>query len=474
MILRPGSTAWLMHHEFRLYWRGFSKDLATKISVLLLVIFLHLVAIPVALIVRRAPPLPQLTVDLALTVGAGIVLLLMISRGMITAVQALYARGDMDLLLSSPISPRTIIAVRATFIAASVTLEFAVLIWPFADVFVLFGQLAWLRAYLLLPALGLLATTISLLLALGLFYVFGARRTRVIAQVTSALIGMGFVLLLQLPNMMRLGGRGHAAAVSAFSLPPGLRGGALLAPAAAVLDGTFFTLALAAACAALFAATVGRLGSAFIRAATAAASISVGRHPRQSTRSLRFHGNPRLIFILKELRLIARDPWLLTQLFQQGIYVLPLGLVLWRQSGSGLPLAWGLLILLAGVMASALAWITVSAEDVPELMAAAPISPDQIVRVKLEAALLPILPLILLPVIVLWRSHAWFGFSVAICSLGAALTSALLNVSRYSPSKRRDFRMRSKGSPGRGIAELLVVGAWAAVCTFMVWISPWR
>ncbi|MGC1520102.1 MAG: hypothetical protein WA803_01070 [Steroidobacteraceae bacterium] len=462
-----------MQHEFRLYWRGIGKDVATKVSVLLLVIFLHLIAIPVALMVRRTPPLPPLTVDLALTLGAGIVLLLMISRGLITAVQALYARGDMDLLLSSPISPRTIIAVRATFIAASVTLEFALLIWPFADVFVLFGQLTWLRAYVLLPALGLLATTISLLLALGLFYVFGARRTRVIAQVTSALIGVGFVLLLQLPNMMRLGTRGHAATVSGFSAASGLRGGAWLAPAAAVLDGAFFTLALAGACAALFAATVGRLGGAFIRAATAAASISVGRHPRRSSRALRFHGNPRLIFILKELRLIARDPWLLTQLFQQGIYVLPMGLVLWRQGGARLPLAWGLVILLAGVMASALAWLTVSAEDVPELMAAAPISPDQIVRVKLEAALLPILPLVLLPLIVLWRSHAWFGFSLTICSLGSALTCALLNVSRYSPSKRRDFRMRNKGGFGRGIAELLVVGAWAAVCAFMVWISPW-
>jgi ABC-2 type transport system permease protein len=474
VILRPGSTAWLMHHEFRLYWRGFSKDVATKISLLLLLVFLHLIAIPVALVGRRAPPLAPVTAALALTIGAGIVLLLMISRGLITAVQALYARGDMDLLLSSPVSPHTIIAVRATFIAASVTLEFAVLIWPFADVFVLFGQFVWLRAYVLVPALGLLATTISLLLALGLFYVFGARRTRVIAQVTSALIAVSFMLMLQLPNMLRPAGRGHTAVVSALSFGSGLKDTALLAPAVAVLGSPLFTLALAAACTALFAATVRRLGGAFIRASIAAASISVGRRSRQSSSALRFHGNPRLIFILKELRLIARDPWLLTQLFQQGIYLLPMGLVLWRQSSSSLPLAWGLVILLAGVLASALAWLTVSAEDVPELMAAAPISADQILRVKLEAALLPILPLILLPVIVLWRSHAWFGFSIAVCSLGSALTCALLSVSRYSPSKRRDFRMRNKGSPGRGIAELLVVSGWAAICTIMVWISPWR
>jgi ABC-2 type transport system permease protein len=463
-----------MRHEFRLYWRGFSKDTATKISVLVLLIFLHLLAIPAALMVRHTPPLQQGTAALALTIGAGFVLLLMISRGLIIAVQALYARGDMDLLLSAPLSPRTIIAARAAFIAASVTMEFALLIWPFANVFVLFGLFVWLRAYVLLPAFGMLATSISLLLALALFHLFGARRTRVIAQVTSALIAVSFMLLLQLPNLMRPVGRGHAAVVSARIVGTGLRDSALLVPAAAILDGVFFTLALAAACAALFAATVRGLGGAFIRASIAAASISVGRHTRRSNSALRFHGSSRLIFILKELRLIARDPWLLTQLFQQGIYLLPLGVVLWRQGGAGLPLAWGLVILLSGTTAAALAWLTVSAEDVPELMAAAPISQDQIVRVKLEAALLPILPLILLPMIVLWRSHAWFGFSLAICSLGSALTCALLNVSGYSPSKRRDFRMRNKGSPGRGIAELLVVSGWGAICTFMVWISPWR
>jgi ABC-2 type transport system permease protein len=474
VTLRPGSIGWLMRHEFRLYWRGFSKDTATKMSVLVLLIFLHLIAIPAALLVRHTPPLQQGTAALASTIGAGFVLLLMISRGLIIAVQTLYARGDMDLFLSAPLSPRTIIAVRAAFIAASVTMEFALLIWPFANVFVLFGLFVWLRAYVLLPAFGMLATSISLLLALALFHLFGARRTRVIAQVTSALIAVGFMLLLQLPNLMRPVGRGHAAVASALTVGTGLRDSALLAPAAAILDSAFLTLALAAACAAVFAATVLRLGGAFIRASTAAASISVGRHTRRSNSALRFHGSSRLIFILKELRLIARDPWLLTQLFQQGIYLLPLGVVLWRQGGAGLPLAWGLVILLCGTTAAALAWLTVSAEDVPELMAAAPISQDQIVRVKLEAALLPILPLILLPVIALWRSHAWFGFSLTICSLGSALTCALLNVSGYSPSKRRDFRMRNKGSPGRGIAELLVVSGWGAICTFMVWISPWR
>jgi hypothetical protein len=82
----------------------------------------------------------------------------MISRSLFSAVEALYTRGDMDLLSSSPLAPNAIISIRAAAIAATLTLEFAVLIWPFANVFVLTGMFAWSKAYILLPALAMLAT----------------------------------------------------------------------------------------------------------------------------------------------------------------------------------------------------------------------------------------------------------------------------------------------------------------------------
>jgi ABC-2 type transport system permease protein len=236
------------------------------------------------------------------------------------------------------------------------------------------------------------------------------------------------------------------------------------------LGGSVATLAIAVACAAIFGLTLRLLGGAFIRASTAAASISAGRRTHNPSDTLRFHGNTRLILILKELRLIARDPWLLTQLLQQSIFLLPLGAVLWRQRPLGLPIVWGADILLAGILASALAWLTVSAEDVPELVAAAPISVERILRVKLQAALLPLLPMIVLPVLVLGRSHLWFGFSVSMCALGSAISCALLNVHSRSPGKRNDFRIRHKGNPGQGFIELLVIGGWLVVCTVMVWI----
>jgi ABC-2 type transport system permease protein len=464
-----------MHHEFRLYWRGMSHGLSGNMAVIFLLVVLHLVAIPVAFGIRHSPALPQRVLAMTLTIAGGFVLLLMISRGLIIAVQALYARGDMDLMLSSPLAPRSIITVRASFIAASVTLECGALLWPFANVFVLFGMFAWLKAYVLLPALGLLATSISLVLALLLFYLFGARRTRIIAQVMSALIAVGFMLLVQLPNLMaksagRVPGFGtRLLTTHALSLES-----ALWTPALAVMEGFVPTLALATVCAAIFALTTRQLAGSFIRASIASASISLGKRARTSSAALRFSGNTHVILIRKELRLIARDPWLLTQLLQQSAYFLPLGVVLWRQSSRGLPIVWGLVILLAGSTAGALAWLAVAAEDVPELVAAAPIAADEIVRVKLEAALLPILPLVLLPLLALWQSHGWFRFSVAVCALGSAVSCALLNVRDRPPGKRRDFRVRHKGSPGQGFVELAVVGGWMGICALMVWLSPWR
>jgi ABC-2 type transport system permease protein len=473
--LRPGSVGWLTHHEFRLYWREMSKRVSGYASIIFLVVVLHLIAILVALGIRHTPALPHRGLAMGLTISGGFVLLMMISRGLITAVQALYARGDMDLMLSSPLAPRSIMTVRASFIAASVTMEFALLFWPFANVFVLFGMFAWLKAYILLPALGLLAASISLVLALLLFHLFGARRTRVIAQVMSALIAVGFMLLFQLPSIMaRSAGRASAFGARGLATHAPPLDSALFTPALAVLDGVVPTLAFATICMAIFALTTQQLAGSFIRASIASASISTGKRARKPASALRFHGSTRWVVMRKELRLIARDPWLLTQLFQQSLFLFPLGVVLWRPGSGGLPIVWGAVILLAGFTSSALAWITVAAEDVPELVAAAPIAAGDIVRIKLQAALLPVVPLVLLPLLVLWRSHWWFGFSITVCALGSAASCALLNVRDSPPGKRRDFRTRGKGNPGRGLVELAAIVGWMGVCALMVWLSHWR
>src|SRR5262249_19245292 len=43
-----------------------------------------------------------------------------------------------------------------------------------------------------------------------------------------------------------------------------------------------------------------------------------------------FRGGPRRSLRRKEWRLLARDPWLVSQMMMQVLYVLPIGVVLWR------------------------------------------------------------------------------------------------------------------------------------------------
>ncbi|MEI9987133.1 MAG: hypothetical protein WDN69_30675 [Aliidongia sp.] len=77
----------------------------------------------------------------------------MVSTALDASIQAIYARGDMDLLLSSPFPRHAIILVRLTAIAVSVCVGGALLALPLANAFVLLGHRDWLVAYVTIPSL---------------------------------------------------------------------------------------------------------------------------------------------------------------------------------------------------------------------------------------------------------------------------------------------------------------------------------
>jgi len=475
--LAIGSMPWLLRHEARLYWRGRPKGIGSHAMLIVMLLVLHLLGLLLAWTAGRAPTLAANLLAVSLTSAAVGLLLLMISRSLVSAVQVLYTRGDFDLLLASPLPARRIIAARATFIALSVSVEVGFFVWPFANMFALLGDPAWLKAYLLLPTLGLLATSLGLLLALLLFAIFGPRRTRVIGQVLSALIAVGFTLALQIPHLLADASRRGGLVPASWQATALALDGPLFAPARLWLAGNALPLVMLLVAGCLFALTVGRFGERFMTAAIASGSIAApasaaGQLRRAASSGLRFTGTRRRILVRKELRLISRDPWLLTQVLQQCVAVLPLGVFAWRKSQHGLPLIWGLSIYLCGLLAGALAWITLVAEDAPEILASAPIGRNEFVRAKLEAALWPILPLAILPAVALIGSHPWFGLCLSFCAAGSALSCALLNVRDQPTARRQDFRTRQRANPLRGLLDLGVIVAWSLLCWAMVWFAP--
>lgn len=474
MRFAPASVPWLVMHELRLYRRA-GKKVGSLIFLGIIVALLHIIAVVIAMVARtpNAKALPDGPVILWLSVGLGFSLIIMTSRALTSAVQALYTRGDMDLLVSSPIDPNSIVAVRAAAIALTITGEFALLLWPFANVFVLFGHFAWFKAYLLLPALAMLSTSIALILMITLFRLLGPRRTRVFVQIAAAVLGMSFFLLTQLPNMMRAGGGPRPNPAMFRDIGSNLEG-PVWVPAQLVLNGFVPTVLLLILGAAALLLTIRGLSHRFIDATTLVASVSRSVRTRVSTGALRFKSGLRNVLIGKELRLVARDPWLLTQLLSQFVFLVPMGLLLWRRGAStGAPWAWLMIIFVCATIVSALSWLTVSAEDAPELLASSPVATSTLIRGKIEAALLPVVPVLLLPLFALLGSRPVFAIALTVCSAGAAMSCALLQIRNPVARKRADFKTRHKGKGLNGIIELAVIILWVALCAIATVLLEW-
>jgi ABC-2 type transport system permease protein len=98
--------------------------------------------------------------------------------------------------------------------------------------------------------------------------------------------------------------------------------------------------------------------------------------------------SPRQALRRKEWILLRRDPWLVSQSLKQILYLVPPAVLLWRSFESGvgpLNLLVPVLVMAAGQLAGGLAWLTISGEDAPDLVATAPVPSRFVLRAKVEA-----------------------------------------------------------------------------------------
>ena len=138
---------------------------------------------------------------------------LLLSQAMESVTRAFYARSDLDLILTSPVSARKVFAVRMSRIAgASVTIA-VLLAAPFINVLAMRGGSRWLAAYGVVAAMGAVATAAALALTIALFRLVGAKRTRLIAQIVAAVIGAAFVIGLQVAAIFSSGSISRFAAL---------------------------------------------------------------------------------------------------------------------------------------------------------------------------------------------------------------------------------------------------------------------
>ncbi len=487
MIAPAGSTLWLLRHELRLTWRGLvgrrgrgpgragGRFRTIWLTAILPVILLVAAGLPLGLALRHVQiPILPLSAAIAAVVAVGL-FTLMLSQTLSAAVDALYERADLDLLFSSPMQPRRVLTVRFLAVAANVYFLFGILTTPIILPSAFMGHPGWLALEPVLFAIALAATGAGLLLAGALFRLIGPRRTRTLGQVLAAVTGAAAFLGGQAYNIL---GRHQSASFwasivqvatrSGFKPPPGFDW-----PLRAMLGEPLPLLAVVAFGAGVFLLANQVLGARFAEDSAAAAGVGNAGRKAKAPGRMAFAAGAFRATLIKELRLILRDPALISQVLLRVLYILPLGFILLRNAGTGqtlaLPGGAGALSLIAGQIVGSLAWITVSAEDAPDLLSCAPTPVKTLRQAKIIAAIAPVAALLAPVLIALTVMAPLAGIAAtAGCAASMAMTAAL-NIWWQRPGKRAEFRRARQASWFVTLAEFflgLVIAAATALVAF--------
>ena len=492
--MKTGSLLWLIRWQLRLGWRDATAR--TKPWIWVVLVLLFVLGIPGLLYLAfgdfagRFSSLNGLKPDVGLLLGAsgGLILLLtlMLSSAVVGTLRALFERGDLDLLLSSPLRSRTIFAARALGVVVSQFLGTATFIVPIALLGVLLGFWRLLGILPTLVSLSLLASSLGILLTLGLVRVLGVGRARTVAQILSALVGAAFFLIFQAQNILGRGALLELASsltrfVNSLRENPAFGASSLIwYPARSIFLEPLPTVLFLSFSSLIFAWTVNFTRRSFLRGVQN--EVKGDRRTRASSKIVHFSGGLFSSLYRKEWRSILRDPLLISQTLLQLLYLIPAFFVFLRPRGDGATLSSGLLalslnaalIFISGTLVSNLSRIAISAEDAPDLLRMSPRGETRLNTLKMWAIVLPIFALFAL----FYGLLVWQGLFLAfglLAFLGATLTSAALELWFPRPTPRADLLKRG-GQSGRfwlGLAHFLTLAGWVVALYGLEFRSPW-
>jgi ABC-2 type transport system permease protein len=473
-LLRPGTWPWLLAHELRVLWRSFGIrwGIFTALG-FVFVVLAHVAGYVMArghvfdTLVERMP-----ATAIAMSV---FVLLLVLSSAFGLAVRVLLERGDLDLLMTSPVPMTTIYTVRGVTVAVASIGSMALFLLPFANMGPFAGNWRALAAWPALGAVGLACAAIALAATLALVRWLGAKRARVVSQLLGAFLGIGLVFAMQLQPMLPAR---HRAAFGEWMKAQSRDGwlsheSPLLWPLRAFMGDGWPLAILVLVGVASFVLVIRGTQAAFLRAVQDAPQVPAAR-PKGGARAdaRAFRSGLARVVLAKELTLIARDPALLGRALLQVLFLIPLFVIMVQRGQPAQTVAAGLVVLTSSI-AGTLAWMAVSGEEAAELLRAAPVDIERVRWLKVGAALMPV-AIVVVPFL------SWFAYrsvpdalAVAAFTAAALASGAVVQVWSTPLGGGRDPRQRYRQNPFVNIADTLCSFAWAIACWLALARSPW-
>ena len=480
----PGSGRWLLRHELRMAWYGAAVNAGGRrrlgwASIAVWTVAWVLLHVGAFFVLREVGPAGAADPRLAIpaTVALVAVATFMLSSSLKASVIALFERGDLDLLLSSPLPSRSVFTVRLLGVVLSCAALYLFLFGPLVHVGLALGQFRWIGVYVGIASMATLMACFGMLLTLALVRVLGARRTRVLAQVLGAAAGALLFLLSQAYSMLvQTDDTGSAertlrrVAQSPWLAPDS----ALWLPGRAVLGEPLPMLGMAVLGLAVFAITAGRTHRFFVHGLQQAAGSARAVGKPAGELRMRFGRSLFDAVVVKEWRLIARDPHLISQVLLQLVYLAPLLFLVLRHNDTPGPAIGAGLAALSSSLAGSLAWIVVAAEDAPDLLRLSPAAQRTVGLAKLAAAVMPPLLLLGLPLLWLVVRAPLAGVLISFVVTAAVLGAALIAKWQARPTLRGDFTMRGKENFLCSVFELVNTLCWGGLGWLLVSLAAQR
>lgn len=479
----------LLSNEITVRWRemtGETKPATLVITALAVLGLVGLILAGVASSLRGVltHPLPPEAVYLA-----ALVLVVLfpfgVSTGINHAVIAMFDRGDLDLLASSPISSRTIFTSRVLAVSVGVFLGLGLFMVPVALLGLILGLPQLLGVIPTILALAVTCASVGMLITLLLVRLLGPRRARTVSQLIAALTVLVLFLVSQLPALLGTDRFDIRSLVERLS--PYFEQGGLLAadsllwlPARSMLLHPLGTLVAFALAGAIMWLTVTLLHRSFAHGV--GLSDGVKRRHRNTDGAVSFkQRSPTGVLLNKEWRLVLRDPFLISQVLLQIIYLLPAAYLLFFQGDNTLAgmldLAPGIAVLLvaiSGTLAASLARIVFVGEESIDLLYVSPVGRQRVRRAKMLAALIPVLTLTVTLSIVLAFTNPIAGALSVVVATVCAVSVVVLRSWNPAEAKRKDlFKNKGMGDPIITFMEGLLPFGWAAATYLLATSNIW-
>jgi ABC-2 type transport system permease protein len=474
------ALTWFARHELRLAWREWLAMMTAgqrkrTRAVIGLIVFAAIMHLPAYAVIGRFANLQAPLDKSSLIVMSATIFLawaLMLSQAIESVTRVFYARADLDLIMSSPVTLANVFSVRIAAIGLSVIAMALLLSTPFIDVLVIGGGIRWFSAYGVVIAIGLSAAAVAIAVTVVLFRLIGPSRTRLVAQILAAIIGAGFVIALQIAAILSYGTLSRFAVLTSDAAAGFAPDGDSIVwwPARAALgDGEALLLLLATGLV-LLGAVMALFSPRFADTAVRVSANATPSH--QGSRATAFRkGSRQQALRWKEFLLLRRDPWLVSQTLMQVLYLVPPALMLWRSfadSSASIVLITPVIVMAAGQLAGGLAWLTISGEDAADLVATAPLTPSRVIRAKIEVVLIAIgvifSPLVLALAFASPLQAAITASGVVVAAASATAIQLWFRVQ----ARRSQFRRRQTSSRLATFAEAFSSIGWAATAALAV------